>query len=296
MQLITILEYNEDAVNTFVSTKSNIIISVSSDKSITIFNYYYKIIQKIKEAHNGVIFDIVLKDDNNFATCSSDRSIKTWVKSINNNYILNKSINNKHDDDIHKIEYLDDYTIISASRDSKIKIWNLVDNQYKCNITLDHELPVFSLFYIKEENILISTGLYNSFFWILNNIYNEMNPFRIWISAVCHGKNALKRLDKDRVVFGGHFEIQIVSLKEKQKIKEIQLPFLVWAICVIENKKVFICGGCSNNIAIFSMDNYDNSRIIENCHNGKIRGISLLNNGKIISGSEDKRTKIGKII
>ena len=89
IQLITKLEYNDNAVNTFVTTNSNLIISVSSDKSITIFDYFLTIIQKIENAHNGVIFDIVLKDDNNFATCSEDKSIKTWKKSEKDNYILN---------------------------------------------------------------------------------------------------------------------------------------------------------------------------------------------------------------
>ena len=126
LQLITTLSYNENAVNTFVTTQSNIIISISSDGSITLFDYFYKIIQKIKEAHGGIIFDISLKDDNNFATCSSDRSIKTWIR-INNNYVLNRSINNIHKDDIHKIEYLEDNTIISASKDNTIKILNLIN-------------------------------------------------------------------------------------------------------------------------------------------------------------------------
>lgn len=109
------LSYNERSVNTFVSPNENIIISVSDDGSITIFSdISYKILQKIKNAHNGIIFDISLKDNINFATCSQDRSIKTWTKNENIDYILNKSINNAHKDDIHKIEFLKDNTIISG--------------------------------------------------------------------------------------------------------------------------------------------------------------------------------------
>ena len=48
-----------------------------------LFDYNYRIIQKIENAHDGIIFDISLKDDNNFATCSQDKSIKTWRKSLN---------------------------------------------------------------------------------------------------------------------------------------------------------------------------------------------------------------------
>ena len=91
LSLIIMFKVNKDAVNTFVSSSSNII-SIPSDKSITIFENkkQFKIIQKIENAHNGTIFDISLKDKNNFATCSEDKSIKTWKKSENNNYILDK--------------------------------------------------------------------------------------------------------------------------------------------------------------------------------------------------------------
>ena len=103
LELITMLEYNMDAVNTIMTTSSNIIISVSNDKSIMLFDYNYRIIQKIENAHNGIIFDISLKDDNNFATCSQDKSIKTWRKSLNDKYLIDKVLNNIHDNDIHKI-------------------------------------------------------------------------------------------------------------------------------------------------------------------------------------------------
>ena len=62
IQLINSLEANNDAVNTFITTQSNIIISISSDGSITIFDKFFHIFQKIEKAHNGIIFDISLKD------------------------------------------------------------------------------------------------------------------------------------------------------------------------------------------------------------------------------------------
>ena len=47
LQLITMLSYNEGSVNTFISPTTNIIISVSDDKSITIFSDFdYKILKK----------------------------------------------------------------------------------------------------------------------------------------------------------------------------------------------------------------------------------------------------------
>lgn len=293
LELITMLEYNMDAVNTIMTTSSNIIISVSNDKSIMLFDYNYRIIQKIENAHNGIIFDISLKDDNNFATCSQDKSIKTWRKSLNDKYLIDKVLSNIHDNDIHKIEYLKNDTIISGSKDMKIKIWNLINNEYKCTLVLNNNIPIYSLLYSQKENILISAGTMFTRIWDTSNL---INPLISQIDVVCHGKNALQKLDDNRVVFGGRFEIKIISIKEKQVSKKIKSAFLVWAICVIENKQLFICGGVSNDLEIFSSINYENLGLIKNCHNGNLRGISLLNNGKIITGSEDKKTKIWKII
>ena len=116
-----------------------------------LFDYNYRIIQKIENAHNGIIFDISLKDDNNFATCSQDKSIKTWRKSLNDKYLIDKVLNNIHDNDIHKIEYLKNDTIISGSKDMKIKIWNLINNEYKCTLVLNNNIPIYSLLYSPKE-------------------------------------------------------------------------------------------------------------------------------------------------
>ena len=293
LSLIFQLEINNDAVNTFIISESNNIISVSTDKSITIFDIFGHILQKIENAHDNIIFDISKKDENNFATCSGDKSIKTWIKSENNKYILNKSINNIHDNDIHKIIYLEDNSIISCSKDEKIKILNLIDNEYKCHLILDNKSPVFSILFLKDENILVSAGTMEMNIWDLNNI---IKPLITNINAKCYGKNALQRIDKERIVVGGLYEIPIISIKEKKIIKEIESNFLIWAICVIEKKNLFLCGGVSNNILIINNINYEKINLDENCHKKFLRGISLLNNGNIVSGSEDKKTKIWKLI
>ena len=133
ISLIISLKVNKDAVNTFGITSSNDIISISSDGSITIFDKFLKIKQKIENAHQSTIFDISIKDDNNFATCSEDKSIKTWNKTDDNNFKLKNDIKDIHENNIHKIIYLEDNTIISGSKDSKIKILKLVNKEYKCH-------------------------------------------------------------------------------------------------------------------------------------------------------------------
>ena len=80
-----------------------------------------------------------------------------------------------------------------------------------------------------------------------------MNPFIAKLEAFCLGKNAFQLLDKNRIVIGGIDNIQIISIDYKIIIKQIETEFLVWAISVVENKNLFICGGVSNDISIYRL-------------------------------------------
>ena len=126
------------------------------------------------------------------------------------------------------------------------------------------------------------------------NLKNILNPLIAKIEAYCYGKNALQKLDNKRIVVGGRKCIQIISIEEKKVIKEIKNHFLVWAICVISKKKIFLCGGVSPDITIINSENYEKVNFIK-CHSKNIRGMSLLKSGKIISGSEDNSTKIWEL-
>ena len=290
LSLIIKVIANKDSVNTFGVVSYNEIISVSSDKSITVFDKFFHVFQKIEKAHDRIIFDISLKDKNNFATCSGDKSIKTWKKSEDGKYKLNQSINDIHEDDIHKIIYLEDNTIISGSKDKKIKILKFNNNEYHCDRIIDQNDKIYSLLYL-EENLLISSGLNFMNFY---NLKNLSNPLITKIEAYCYGKNALQKIDGIRIVVGGREYIQIISIEEKKIIKEIENHFLVWAICVIREKKIFLCGGTSPDITLINSDNYEKIHFI-NYHKIYIRGISLLKNGKIITGSTDNSNKIWEL-
>ncbi len=112
----------------------------------------------------------------------------------------------------------------------------MINNEYKCNIILDHNSPVYSLLYIKDKNILISSVTKCTYFWKLNDVFDVLMAE---INAFCHGKNALKRIDDDRIIVGGRAVIQVLSIKEKKIIKEIENNFLVWTITVIPEKQIF---------------------------------------------------------
>ena len=70
---------------TLVSTfPSGNIISTSNEQSIIIYDIFFNILQNIQNAHDHWINYIDIKDENNFISCSDDKSIKSWIKKIMN--------------------------------------------------------------------------------------------------------------------------------------------------------------------------------------------------------------------
>ena len=89
--------HSHNNIITSVSTfPSGNIISTSGDKSIIIYDIHFNILQNIPNAHDDWINYVEIKDENNFITCSDDKSIKSWIKNnnefkINFNFYFTKS-------------------------------------------------------------------------------------------------------------------------------------------------------------------------------------------------------------
>ena len=77
LNCISVITSHQNKVNLISEFPSSNIVSISDDKSIIIYNNKFNILQKINNAHDNIIFDLSIKDENNFATCSADKSIKT---------------------------------------------------------------------------------------------------------------------------------------------------------------------------------------------------------------------------
>ena len=284
-------------VTTFPSGK---IISVSVDKSIKIYDNNLNIIQDITNAHDEDIIDIYVKDENNFVTCSKDKNIKTWIKKLNKGvfkdeiiFILSNIIYEAHNDSITKIIYCLNGQIISCSLDKKIKIWEEKNSEYKCIKILNHLKCISSMLIIEEKNILISSGVDGTNIWNLNN-YDNIYFFK---DISCYGRNALQKIDYDRIIVGGNLDgiVKIFSLSERKVIKEIQNQFLCWGICYIEDKGLLLICGKSLDIKIYRDDIFTCILIFKNAHSNFINGIIQLKDKSILSFSDDKIINIWSI-
>ena len=294
LKFIDSINPHTDIINLISYFPSGNIISISSDKSIKIYDNNFNMIQNILNPKDSNIIYFSIKDENNFATCSLNNKIKTWKKTLIKNeysFTLNKIINKAHYYLINQIKYCLNGNIISCSEDETIKIWEENNNnEYQCIKIFTHNDFVTSILLLEDKNILISSGNDGTKFWDLNN-YEEID----YLNEVnCFGVNALKRIDNDRIIVGGNDEeiIKIISINERKIIKEIDNEFLCWGICVIEDKRIFLIGGESNDIKIYNSDYYVCIKTINNAHNDYILGINNVNDDKIISYGVDKNLNV----
>ena len=284
-------------INSICSFPSGNIISVSGDKSIIIYDIHLNILQQIQNAHDNYIGYVEVKDENNFITCSKDKSIKLWIKK-ENKFIDNKIIKNAHEDRVRKVIYYLNENLISCSYDNTIKIWKINNNNYENIITLVHFDKINSIIYLEDKKLLISSGNDGTKLWDFNKEnYNNINCIKHFENTFCGWYGALCRLDEDKIIIGGKKDgiMKIISISKKEIIKEINNLFKCWGICLIEDKGIFLVGGKSNDIRIYRNDNYECIQTIKDAHNNEIIGFIELKDGTIASYSDDKRIKIWNI-
>ena len=282
------LKPHYDWIFSLLSFPSGNLVSVSCDQSIAIYDINLDIIQIINYAHEEPLTCLSIKDDFNFITCSNEGTIKIWGKK-NDKFKLKETISNAHSDSINKIIYCSNNDIISCSDDKTIKIWReYKNNKYQNLISISHYSTISSILLLEDENFLITCGKEETKFYEILNYKNIKT-----LNSKCGSWDSLQRLDNNRIITGGCNDsiMKIISIQNKEIIKEINNSFVCWAICIYENKGIFLTGGMSKKINIFRIDNYELINTITNCHNGPICGITLTKDRKILSYSQDHNLK-----
>ena len=110
--------------------------------------------------------------------------------------------------------------------------------------------------------------------------------------AACICWNGLNRIDEDRIIVGYKEELNIISIKDKNIIKSIKIPFRCNGITAIKEKGIFLVGGWSKDILIYSNHDYKCILTTKNAHNDYIVGFCQLKNNLILSFSGDYTMKI----
>ncbi len=283
----TIQKHSSSVQSASIFPSGNIV-SVSNDKSIIIYDNLFNVLQIISDAHSQEIYYVEIKDENNFVTCSKDKTIKTWIKR-NNKFEINKTINDAHDSDIIKVIYNSKGNLISCSLDYSIKIWEEKNGEYINIKTLSHSKYIFTLLLLEDKNLLVSSGADGTIFWDLNNNYQKI----IFNDTYCEWNHGIERIGNDRIIVQDNstFNLKIFSISQKKIIVQIENDFESNAINNFENKGIFFVGG-EKDIKIFRNDNYELIQTIRNAHMDWINGFIELKNGSIASFADDYTMKI----
>ena len=289
-KLETIYKLHNDWIKSISLFPSGKIISVSSDKSINIYNTNFTIFQKINEAHEKNIINLSIKDENNFATCSFN-DIKTWIKK-DNKYILNKNISNAHEKWINKIIFFQNGNLISCSRDNTVKIWEENINNYQLITTIQNLKYIMSILFLNHFNLLLTCGFEGTKIWNLFDFGKYINFKYYFNEVICSCWNGIDIFDNDKIIIGGNKYLFIISILDMKIIKKIDILFRCNGIKVFYNKGFLLFGGWSYDIIIYNCYNLKIINKIENAHNGFINGFINLNNNLIGSFSADNNLKI----
>jgi WD40 repeat protein len=136
------------------------------------------------KAHSGDIYKIKQSpfNKNYVATCSWDGTVKIWtVSSSSFNWTLIRTYSN-HSSSVFGLEWLDNDTLASGSRDNTIQLWSPTTGQTKSIIQTIQE--VFSLTML-NTNIHLAAGLGNRDINIYNindgNLVSSLKGHSDWV-------------------------------------------------------------------------------------------------------------------
>ena len=269
------LKIHIDSINEVKLFPNGNIISVSSDKTIKIFDCNFKLIQNIINGDEKEILSCDIKDDNIFLSLSH-LSIKIWIKK-EKKFQISSIIINPHKNYIYKAIFIPKTNKIISCYDV-VKIWEKIENKniYQ-NVSIIKEPHfIFSILFIQENNILINAGWGGISFWKIDEckLIKHINDISCW------HKNSICQLDKDKIIFGGDFFkfiIKVFSISQMKIIFEIQNDFQCYSIFKLNRDNYFFCGGGSE-INIYNKNNYKFIQKVKNAHNDIIYGFFKFKN------------------
>ena len=294
LQLKNTFEIHNDTITSISTFPSGNIITVSNDFSIKIINSEnYNIIQQIEKAHDGWITYVLVLNDDKFITCSSDESLKIWIKK-DNIFKLHQKIENAHYGIIKKIINCSNGNLITCSEDNSIKFWEEKYNQYELIHKLNDNYSINSILLLEDKNRLISSGTDGTKLWsiFIDDIKN-VKLIKFFEETFCYNCYSLERIDEEFILVCGSDKksLKLINIIEERIIKKIKIKYHVNVIKSIFDKGIFLIGS-DCNIIIYRSDNFQCIENISNAHKGEISGFVELKNELVGSFSSDKNLKI----
>lgn len=239
---------NEDCIVFLLRLKNGNLATCSQDKEINIYEKNTFNLLLSWSGHLNSINSICELNDSRLVSCSDDKRISIW------NYDIEKKISNQeiifvaHTSFVNKIITLTDNSIASCSEDNNIFIWNTQPPYNKKCSLIGHKSEVTSIIQLKNKKIVSVSG------------NKEGGIMKIWTMDETNDN-----IIKQESIINAYCHCSN-SLVE------------------IDNNKVAVGG--YKIIRIVNIKGKQIEARIE-CHNCLISSITVLDNGCIVSASEN---------
>jgi len=286
------LKNHTSNVNNIIILKDGRLSSCGSDGLINIYNKQdYNVDLQIKD--NCRIYYHKQLSNNNIISCCSDKTIKIY-KNNNLTYTLNG-----HKNSVCKVIELENNKLISTAGDTTMKFWEFDGNNYICTntIVISNSNSWTNILKINKYQLVSSAYISNYIkFWDINNNFNEIKTINFIENAYW---NSISMINDNILLIGGYSSggIYIINTDNYQIISQVHKNIkYVSSIIELMNGNILI-GCCDENNKYSLIEyKYENNNLIkilskDNAHSNNINGLIEMDDGMIISCSDDKTIK-----
>jgi len=288
-KVIQTLAYHKGTITSLIyldSIKS--LMSSSTDMKTNVYKLRdIKLMKSHNINHNRSIHDIAILNEeiNLIAICSGEKTIEIW-----NDSALIKNLSG-HVDYVYALEYsLNENILISASRDSLIKLWNCSTfNEIATLSNHDESVISLALIFTEKKTTLISGSCdYTITIWSLRS-FQATKKLKKHTDCV----NALSVFDRSKYLLSGSSDKRIF-------IWDIQNDFVYFNELTGHDAAITSIESFNNSLATASEDKailiwsyaYKLQTEKIKAHSKWIQTVCVLKNGLLATGSSDTTIKI----
>ena len=239
---------NEDCIVYLLRLRNGNLVTCSQDKEINIYEKNTFNLLLSWTGHLNSINCICELKDSRLVSCSDDKRISIWKYDIINKSYFQEIIFVAHTSFINKIISLSDNNFASCSEDNHIYIWNSKPPYNKKCSLIGHKCEVTSIIQLRNKKIVSTSG------------NKEGGMMKIWT------------LDDNND-----------NIINQESILDV-FCYCMNSLVELGNNKIAVGG--YKIIRIVNLNRKQIEAKIE-CHNCLISSITVLNNGYIVSASED---------
>lgn len=255
IKLKTKFTRNEDCIIFLLKLKNGNLITCSQDKEINIFEKDTFNLLLSWTGHLNSINSICELRNSRLASCSDDKRIAIWHYDIALKEVVQEIIFIAHNSFINKIISLHDGNFASCSEDKYIYIWNSSPPYEKKCTLAGHISEVTSIIQIKDGKILSTSSK------------NNIGILKIWTLDLTKSND-------------GKDKYEIINQETLNNI----FCHCINSLVELNDNKVAVGG-----YKIIRIVNINTKQILLNieCHNSLISALVVMNDGCIVSASEE---------